>query len=1178
MSKRWKINTRMTALCICMVLLCGATVRSLAQSLTQGAIAGTVFDTTSAAISDAKVLIHNDGTNAELTLTTDSSGYFKAPQLDPGTYTVTVSAPGFGEQRTSSVTVLVSNVTALSPHLATGSQLQTVEVTAQMPVIKFDSAAFGGQLDNQEIESIPINNRRWSSLTLLTPGATNDNQGFGLISFRAIQPQLNNVQIDGADDNQIFYGEERGRTRAGYSTAQVAVREFQVNTGVYSAEYGRAVGGVINSVTKSGTNQLHGELYFYHRDQQWGASNDFVYNVAYNQAAGTAVKVPFKAKDKRNQYGFGIGGPLIKDKLFGFYAFDQYRRVFPGTGTAVALSFYSPLSTADATTLARSIYQSTGNASYNPDVASGGSATAGPALASTAYNNYISAANSDLGQVPRIGFQVINTPKLDWQVNSKERLSVLYHRLRWDSPGGVQTQQNVFYAKEGFATDYVKLDYGVATLDSLITNSITNSLRYQYGRELNDEGALPNNQFTNQLLTNGTGISPQVNLNNGSQGFIAGQPYYAFRPKLPDERKWQIGDTAISQFGTHSIRVGLDIVHNYDIQQTLGFSGYSPNGTYNYTSILNSARDILTRPGVLTGASGTLGQANVNTGGGGCGTGTSSYNAAVTPANYVPIGCYSYYRQTVGPTAFSATNTGGSPYDVATIDYGFFVQDDWKLTPNLTLNLGARYDYESIPDQQAALATSLNPGSTSHISDKNNVSPRLGFAWDPFGKGQSVIRGGYGMYYGRIPTVGILGARFQSGSPNGQLSYNFSSPSITCNPVTLGAACPTTYISPLFSQRPLSTYFNPAVLPPDVEYLDPNLHNPYAEEFDIAVQQVLGSNTVLSISYLGALGKELPNSLNLNIDPTHGYTANYTVAAGSTGTCGALACGTVIPVKVYGQRQVTTTGSAPANLNNNFGAVYAGLSNVNSNYHALSLDVTKRAGTWISFDANYTWSHALDYRSTAPTGFSSNNFFDPYGNGRANYGNADINVRHRATGWASFTVPGTKGIHFVDAATNGWSIKPAFQMQSGLPYSANVNGTTAPAQCTAVGCLQATNSGLSGVGVTYIPAAGRNQFLYPRDIILDVRLQKEFKVTERVSLQFIMEAFNVANHQNITSLVSTAYNLTNAATPATSATAPTGTLTYQPLTATGGFGFINSSNSNFAYSPRNIQAGGRLFF
>ena len=1139
---------------VCAVLA-GSTGAAVAQSMTQGGIAGTVFDATNAAVPSAKVLIHSNGTNADVTLTTDSGGQFKAPLLNPGTYTVTISAPGFGEVREDSVIVQVSNITDLNPHLSTGSENTVVDVTAESPVIKFDTPSFGGQLSNTEIENIPINNRRWSSLSLLTPGTTNDASGFGLIAFRAIQPQLNNVQIDGVDDNQVFYGEERGRTRAGYSTAQIAVREFQVNTGVYSAEFGRAVGGVINSVTKSGTNQLHGELYFYHRDSDWGAFNNYTYNVAFNPAAGTAAKVPFKAKDKRNQYGFGVGGALIKDKLFGFYAFDQFKRNFPGTGTAVALSFYSPLSTADATTLANSIYLATNNPNYST-VANPGTAVT---LAQAAYNNYISAANSDLGQVSRIGDQTINTPKLDYQIRPNHHLTVLYHRLRWDSPGGVQTQQNVFYAKEGFATDFVKLDYGVARLESTFGNRFTNELRYQYGRELNDEGSLPNNPFTNQLLTNATGIAPQVNLNNGSQGFIAGQPYYAFRPALPDERKWQIGDTAITQVGRNAIKAGVDIVHNYDLQATTGFSGYSPNGTFNYTSILSSARDVLTRPGVLTGASPVLGQAVLSGGGGGCGTQT----AAVTPASYVPVGCYSYYRETLSPTPFGPTNIGGTAFDLATIDYGFFVQDDWKALPNLTLNLGARYDYESIPGQQANLIISNNPGGSQTVSDKNNIAPRIGFAFDPYNQGKTVLRGGFGMYYGRIPNVNLLSARFNSGSANGQLGYNFSSP-------TIGGA-------PLFSQRPSDATIRASGLSPDITNIGPNFQNPYTEEFDLAVQQELGLGTVLSVTYLGALGRELPNSLNLNINPANGYTANFTVTPGVNGSCGPIGCGTVLQEKVYGQRAVGQTSAAT--INPAYGNIFTGVSNINSNYHGLSVDVTHRAGKLISYDATYTWSHALDYNQSSVTGFSFNGFFDPYGNGRANYGNSYLNVKHRATGWAIFNVPGLKGNSFYTYATNGWSIKPAFQMQSGLPYSALVNGTTAPSQCAAAGCLQATSSGLSGLGVTYIPQLGRNTFTYPRDIVLDLRIQKDFKLTEKYSFELVGEAFNVANHQNITSLVTTAYNLTNGITPATTANgAPTGTLTYQPLTATGGFGFTNSSNSNFAYSPRNIQVGARLFF
>ena len=1091
-------------------LTLGLTALASAQSTTQGAIAGTIFDATDAAVANAEIVVHNDGTNADVSIKSDGGGIFKSPQLAPGTYTVTITAAGFNTERSSNVIVQVGQTTDLNPHLQIGGGSQVVDVTAGADVIKFDTPAYGDQLSNTEIENIPINNRRWSSLSLLTPGVTNDSQGFGLISFRAIQPQLNNVQIDGADDNQVFYGEERGRTRAGYSTAQVGIREFQINTGVYSAEFGRAVGGVINSVTKSGTNQLHGEAYFYHRDQQWSASNQFTSTIAYNPTTGTASKIFFKPKDKRNQYGFGIGGPLVKDKLFFFYAFDQFRRVFPGTGSAASASFYSPLTAAQSATLATSIQNGTGVATT-------------AAQASTSYNNLIAAANTDLGTTPRIGFQIINTPKIDYQLNSKNVVSLLYHRLRWDSPGGVQTQSNVFYGKEGFAQDFVKLDYTLAKLDTTISSNITNELRYQYGRELNDESALPNGSFVNKYLT-ANGNTPQVNLNNGSQGFIAGQPYYAFRPALPDERKWQIGDTAFAQYGRHGVRVGLDIVHNYDLQNTLGYSGYSPNGTYNYTSVLAFAQDALS--GV----------------GGGCGTAKAGV--------YTPAGCYSYFHQTVGGTTF----------DLATVDYGFFAQDDWKLSPRLTLNLGVRYDYESIPGQQANLVVANFAPSANKISDKNNISPRIGFAYDPYGLGKTVVRGGFGIYYGRIPNVNILGARFASGASAGQLSYNIPSPTAA------GA--------PLLPNLPA----NFTGQTPDIQYIDSHFQNPYTEQFDLAVQQDLGWGTVLSVSYLGALGRELPNSLNLNVNPANAYTVNYTVVAGADGTCGPLTCGAVIPVKAYGQRRVGS--SASVNLNPAYGAVYAGVSNVNSNYNAATVGVTKRANKFVSFDINYTWSHALDYNQTSVTGFSSNNFFDPYGNSRANYGNSYLNVRHRAVGWAILNLPGTTGHRFIDGATNGWSLKPAIQVQSGLPYSATVNGTTAPAQCTATGCLQAVNSGLSGLAlpINYLPAVGRNTYTYPRDLVIDVRIQKDFKLNERFNLQFIGESFNVANFQNITSLVTTAYNVASTS----NATTSSGTLTYQPFTrgtaGNSGFGAVNSVNSNFAYSPRNIQAGARLFF
>src|SRR6202042_2098231 len=154
--------------------------------------------------------------------------------------------------------------------LKAGATNQTVEVSAETPLVNLESPDFSSNLNKQALDSIPINNRRWSSLAMTTPGVVSDSNGFGLVSIRGISPILNNVLIDGADDNQAYYAEERGRTREAYSTPPEAIREFQVNTGVYAAEYGRAAGGVINSVTQSGGNTIHGAAYFYDRESAWG--------------------------------------------------------------------------------------------------------------------------------------------------------------------------------------------------------------------------------------------------------------------------------------------------------------------------------------------------------------------------------------------------------------------------------------------------------------------------------------------------------------------------------------------------------------------------------------------------------------------------------------------------------------------------------------------------------------------------------------------------------------------------------------------------------------------------------------------------------------------------------------------------------------------------------------------
>src|SRR5579872_4255709 len=259
------------ALTVVVALVSGA----LAQSTTEGAIGGTVYDPAGAVVPNAQVVVHNNGTNVEKRVTTDASGYYRVNQLAPATYTVTITSQGFSAYKAEKVLVTVGSLTDLSPKLGVAGAAETVSVSGETPAINTTSQDFAPTVDQAQIDQLPINGGRWSDFSLLTPGVVNNSSGFGLLSVRGMSTLLNNNTVDGADNNQAFFSEERGRTRAGYSTPRVAVQEFQVNTSNYSAEYGRAAGAVINTVTKSGTNDYHGELYFYDRDNDWGAKNPF---------------------------------------------------------------------------------------------------------------------------------------------------------------------------------------------------------------------------------------------------------------------------------------------------------------------------------------------------------------------------------------------------------------------------------------------------------------------------------------------------------------------------------------------------------------------------------------------------------------------------------------------------------------------------------------------------------------------------------------------------------------------------------------------------------------------------------------------------------------------------------------------------------------------------------------
>ena len=1138
------IRLRLGMLCLALLTLLALAVAPavVAQSTTQGAISGTVMDPTGAAIGGASITITNPSTGFAQNLVSNESGSFNAPLLEPGDYSVTVTAQGFAAYHADHVVVVVGQVTTLLPNLALASSTTQVVVSEQAPVINLQSPDFGGTLNTTALQSIPINNKRWSSLAMETPGVVSDANGYGLVSIRGISPLMNNVEIDGADDNQAFFSEERGRTREAYSTSFAAVREFAVNTGVYSAQYGRAAGGVITSVTKSGTNQLHGQAYFWDRQSNWAAFND--YSTVTNFVNGANVTTSVKPEDLRKIYGFTAGGPLIKDKLFWIYTFDQHVHVFPVIGIPYdPVNFY----TLPSPTLGAGESCNAGNgrlsgtaASINDAMACALAARQKISYTQAAYDwaaltqgsanvnvaNYPGAAsitdlglNSDIGQVARFGYQEINMPKLDWQINPKNHWSVLFNRLRWDSPGGVQTTTPDQYARDAQGNDFVKLDYGVTELTSMITSNISNQLLYQYSRELDDEGQQPYTAYTTADITALGGNVPQLEAGY-YYGINAGSMYYEHRTAYPDERKWQVGDIVYWNKGNHSLNFGVDMVHNYDLMNSL----YKSNGDFSYNYIGNYFNDLLNFKNGL----------NPTTSGTGCdkyGSENAYYKSgyqAVTGA----YPCYYDFIQGFGNPAFA----------IATMDTGLFVQDNWKASPRLTLELGLRWDKEYLPSPSSNLTTATGsfvpyPGLTNHPSDNRAFGPRLGFAYNLFGSGETVLRGGWGMYFGRIINGTLENTLLGTGSPNGQYS-------VPWYPTTAGAPTyPNIFAAGASSAKPASYY------------LAHDLKLPEVQEYDLALQQGFGRGTVFSLSFLGALGRELPNFLDLNLNPQTTLTT-LTVASDDQGRGPLGPTGSTIQIPVYtGYGNTNLFGQAALS----YQAITEVLSNVNSNYNALVAEVLNRSFRSIQFDANYTWSHALDYSQNALSQGGTNSWYDPYGNPRVNYGNSAYNVPNRFVAYVLYNMPGVNSANPLKWLANGWSLDDTFQMQNGLPFTAGVSGKPS-------GSIAADLNGAGGNSI--IPQIGYNSYRYPRRIVDDARVQKSFGVEHGRSLEFSADAYNIANHQNITSFVATyLYSLSGT------------TLTY---TGQGGKNTFmvpnNSNNSGFLYTPRQIEIIGRINF
>jgi hypothetical protein len=1032
------------------------------QSATAGAIGGVVTDAQHAIVSGAEVTTHNAATNATAATKSDQNGHYIVDNLPPGNYAVDIATTGFSPFK-AEVIVEVGLVTPVDAQLVVAGQLQTVVVPGEAPVVNTEENVFSNNFNQASMSNLPINGRRWSTYALATPGVVPDGT-FGSVSFRGISGLLNNNTVDGGDNNQAFFADERGRNRISYSTSQEAIQEFQVNTSNYSAEYGRAAGGVINAVTKSGSNQFHGDLFVYDRDLAWGATNPFT-KAAVN-VNGTFVTEPLKPPDQRYQFGGDIGGYAVKDKLFWYFNYDQQLRDFPLTSIPTNPTvFFGALSSSELATL------------------SGRGVTASQANAGLTFLQTLT------GVVPRTGNQEIYFPRIDWKMSPSSDLMVSVNILRWKSPDGVQTGPTTSNGTDSIGDDFVHDESINARWTTAISPSLTNELRFVYGRDLEYEFSNP--PVAGEPVSS-QGRSPNVSI-SGSASFTFGKPTFLERRAYPDEKHYQFADTINLQKGTHAIKFGFDV---NPISETLD-NLFQEGGQYSYASRADFISDYAALVNHINGGK-------------------------VCTASAVSIPCYSSFVQGLGPTAFS----------FKTWDPAFFVQDDWHLRPRLTINAGLRWDKEILPPAQ--IPNSLAPATATYPADNNNFGPRLGFAWDLTGQGKTIIRGGSGIYYGRIINSTISNAITNTGAAGSQFQTSSIVPS---------AANSTTV--PLYPN--ILTTGSPSAGKPAIIVFGPHSQDPMIYEYDVVFEHQLAANTAVSASYVGSSGHDLPIFLDANLPtPT---TAAWTIIGGA----------------LNGQKFTLPAfvGSRP---NPSFGPITTISTVVLSNYYAMVLQFNRRMTRGLQLQTSYTLAKATDDGQSSTTFTATNNALNPFDLG-AEKGPSIFDIRHRFVGnvvWQPDYL-NNRG-RTARWLLSGYTIAPIVSISSGLPYTASISGnlpnTGAPA-----GGLPVSTGVLGSGGTNRPPFVGRDAFRFPSTAEVDLRFARAFTIRERVRLEVFAEAFNLFNRVNYTAATTTEF------TAGGTFAAPT--LTYNSAT----FGTLSNANSGTSTPiQREIQIGGHFSF
>ncbi len=929
-------------------LLLGSTAAA-AQSAT-ASIEGTVTDPSGAPVPGVTVVLTQQATGVTREVVTDGQGLFRAPLLPVGSYEIKAELAGFAPFSQRDLTLTVGQTLSLTVPLAPAALAETVNVSGRTPIVEATRSQVSSTVGEATVANLPVNGRNFIDFALLTPGVTRDVRT-GDISFAGQRGTLNSLVVDGADNNNTFFGQSLGRTgsgRAPYQFSQDAVQEFQVNSNAYSAEYGRAGGAVINVVTKSGTNAVHGSVFEFYRDKALNA----------NDAINVLNRRP-KSAYHYNQFGGSLGGPILRDRHFFFANYDGQRNtqpndVFPGIPS---------------------------NTPGDPDTA------AGLARIRALANSWTRTQDQDVFLL-----------KTDFQLASSQRLTLRYNHQNFT--GGNFESGGPQIALEHTGASKVMTRSLNASLTSVFRQSLLNEVRTQWARD--QEPGFANSANPEAVIRQG-----------GSTVLTIGRNF--FSPRETTIKRGQVADTLTFVRGAHKMKAGADLVFD----RILNFFPGNFSGSYTFNSIASFQRGI-------------------------------------------PDGTGERYVQ-----AFAGPGTSGATTHPDITEYAAFVQDEWRATPSVTVNAGLRYDLQKFatpevrnPDPQLAQA-----GIDTSVlnTDTNNWGPRVGVAWSPRGR-RIVARAGYGLFYGRTPSIMVGTAHSNNG--------------INVQTITFTGALVPTY---------------PAILPavpsgvalpkPTIFTFDSQYQNARVQQTSAGVDYDLGHDTAASVSYLFVHGDDLPRSTDLNIGAA--WPVTLTVAA----------TGEQIPHYQFAPGPFT-----------NFARIISFQSTAVSTYHGLTFELNRRFSHGMTGRAAYTIGRVKD---TVPDATA----VVPGGSDDAKFASnpADFNTdrtrgandqRHRLVLSGVYMTSGSGLKGAARALVGGWTFAGILTAQSGQPYNAYVSADV-------------NRDGNNRNDIA--PGTKRNAYTLESQISLDPRIARDIPLGH-AKLQLIAEAFNLLNRDNISSV------------------------------------------------------------